>query len=49
LGINRESRQFRLVHLFTYILAGLVYIGRVLLVEWAILTTERVGMEDLGE
>jgi hypothetical protein len=35
--------------LFTYVLAGLVYVGRVLLAEWAIPTTERVGMEDLGE
>jgi hypothetical protein len=49
LGIDGESRQFRLVYLFTYMLAGLVYIGRALLVEWAILTIERVGMEDLGE
>ena len=32
-----------------YMLAGLVYMGRVLLAEWAILITERVGMEDLGE
>ena len=49
LGINRESRQFRLAHLFIYILAGLVYVGRALLAEWAILTKERVGIEDLGE
>ncbi len=32
-----------------YMLAGLVYIGRALLAEWAILTTERVGIEDLRE
>ncbi len=49
LGINRESRQFRLVHLFTYVLAGLVYVERALLAEQAILTKERVGIEDLGE
>ncbi len=30
-------------------LVGLVYVGRALLAEWAIPTTERVGMEDLGE
>ena len=30
-------------------LAGLVYVGRALLAEWAIPITERVGMEDLGE
>ena len=32
-----------------YILVGLVYVGRVLLVEWAILTKERIEIEDLGE
>ncbi len=32
-----------------YVLVGLIYMGRALLVEWAILITERVGMEDLGE
>jgi hypothetical protein len=32
-----------------YVLVGLVYIRRVLLVEWAIPTIERVGIEDLGE
>ncbi len=49
LGINRESGQFRLAHLFTYMLAGLVYVGRALLGEWAIPAAERPGMEDLGE
>jgi len=49
LGIDGESGQFRPAHLFTYVLAGLVYVGRALLAEWAIPTTERVGMEDLGE
>ncbi len=33
LGIDRESRQFKLAHLFTYMLAGLVYVGRALLGE----------------
>jgi len=49
LGINGESGQFRLVYLFIYILAGLVYVGRALLAEWAIPTKERTGIEDLGE
>jgi hypothetical protein len=31
------------------VLAGLVYVGRALLGEWAIPATERPGMEDLGE
>ncbi len=30
-------------------LAGLVYVGRALLAEWAIPTKERAGIEDLGE
>jgi hypothetical protein len=49
LGIDRESRQFRPIHLFTYVLAGLVYIRRALLTEWAIPITERIRMEDLRE
>lgn len=49
LGIDGESGQFRPAHLFTYVLAGVVYVGRALLGEWAILTKERPGMEDLGE
>jgi superfamily II DNA helicase RecQ len=49
LGIDGESGQFRPAHLFTYVLAGLVYVGRALLGEWAIPTKERVEMEDLGE
>jgi superfamily II DNA helicase RecQ len=49
LGIDGESGQFRPAHLFTYMLAGLVYVGRALLGEWAIPTAERPGMEDLGE
>jgi hypothetical protein len=35
--------------LFTYVLAGLVYVRRALLAEWVIPTIERAGMEDLGE
>jgi hypothetical protein len=31
------------------VLAGLVYVERALLAEWAILTKERAGIEDLGE
>jgi hypothetical protein len=49
LGIDGESGQFRPAHLFTYVLAGLVYVGRALLGEWAIPTKERPGIEDLGE
>lgn len=49
LDIDRESGQFRLAHLFTYVLAGLVYIGRALLGKWAILTIKRTEMADLGE
>ncbi|KAH7108989.1 hypothetical protein B0J13DRAFT_600669 [Dactylonectria estremocensis] len=45
LGIDGESRQLRPAHLFTYVLAGLVYMGRALLAEWAIPTRERPGME----
>jgi hypothetical protein len=30
-------------------LAGLIYIKRALLVKWAILTIERIGIEDLRE
>ena len=49
LGIDGESGQFRLAHLFTYMFAGLVYVGRALLGEWAIPIAERPGMDDLGE
>jgi hypothetical protein len=49
LGIDGESEQFRPAHLFTYMLAGLVYVGRALLGEWAIPTEERSGMLDLGD
>jgi hypothetical protein len=49
LGIDGELAQFRPAHLFAYVLAGLVYVGRALLGEWAIPTKERAGMEDLGE
>jgi hypothetical protein len=49
LGINRESSQFRPANLFIYMLAGLVYVGRALLGEWAIPIAERPGMDDLGE
>jgi hypothetical protein len=49
LGINKESKQFRLAHLFTYVLAGLVYIRRALLVKWAILTIKRARIKDLKE
>jgi hypothetical protein len=32
-----------------YMLAGLMYVGRALLAEWAIPITERVRIEDLRE
>jgi hypothetical protein len=32
-----------------YMLAGLVYVRKALLAEWAILIKERARMEDLGE
>jgi hypothetical protein len=48
LGIDGEAGQFRPAHLFTYVLAGLVYVGRALLGEWAIPTPERAGMADLA-
>ncbi|KFZ14409.1 hypothetical protein V501_03257, partial [Pseudogymnoascus sp. VKM F-4519 (FW-2642)] len=35
-------------HLFTYVLAGLMYVGRALLGEWAIPTKDRPEIEDLG-
>ena len=47
LGIDGESGQLRPGYLFTYVLAGLVYVGRALLGEWAIPTRERAGMADL--
>ncbi|KAK2684336.1 hypothetical protein QWA68_016833, partial [Fusarium oxysporum] len=49
LGIDGETGQLRPAHLFTYVLAGLVFIGRALLGEWAIPTRERGGMEDLTQ
>ncbi|KAK2931868.1 hypothetical protein FoTM2_009385 [Fusarium oxysporum f. sp. vasinfectum] len=49
LGIDGETGQLRPAHLFTYVLAGLVFIGRALLGEWAIPTRERDGMEDLTQ
>ncbi|EXM14600.1 hypothetical protein FOTG_17016 [Fusarium oxysporum f. sp. vasinfectum 25433] len=49
LGIDGETGQMRPAHLFTYVLAGLVFIGRALLGEWAIPTRERDGMEDLTQ
>lgn len=49
LGIDGCSEQFRPAHLFTYGLAGLMYVGRALLGEWAILTKDRPGMGDLGK
>ena len=48
LGIDGKSGNFRLAYLFTYLLAGLVYVGRAWLGEWAIPAAERAGMEDLG-
>lgn len=33
----------------TYVLAGLVYVGRALLREWAIPTKNRPGVEDVGD
>lgn len=47
LGIDGESGQLRPAHLFTYVLAGIVYVGRALLAEYAIPTAQRPGMEDL--
>jgi hypothetical protein len=49
LGIDGETGQLRPAHLFTYVLAGLVFTGRALLGEWAIPTRERAGMEDLTQ
>ncbi|KFY92193.1 hypothetical protein V500_04254 [Pseudogymnoascus sp. VKM F-4518 (FW-2643)] len=49
LGIDGGSGQFRPAHLFTYVLAGLMYAGKALLEEWAIPTRDRPGMEDLRE
>ncbi|PNP37241.1 hypothetical protein TGAMA5MH_10863 [Trichoderma gamsii] len=47
LGIDGESGQLRPAHLFTYVLAGIVYVDRALLAEYAIPTAQRPGMEDL--
>lgn len=49
LGIDGETCQFRPAHHFTYVLAGLVYVGRALLGEWAIPTSRRGAMADLPE
>lgn len=49
LGIDGETGQLRPAHLFTYVLAGLVFTGRALLGEWAIPTRERTGMTDLAQ
>ena len=49
LAIDADMGQFRPAHLFTYVLARLVYVGRALLAEWAIPTQKRSGMSDLGE
>ncbi|KAJ4175931.1 hypothetical protein NW767_015620 [Fusarium falciforme] len=49
LGIDGETGQLRPAHLFTYVLTGLVFTGRVLLGEWAIPTRERAGMMDLAQ
>ncbi|RYP21174.1 hypothetical protein DL767_009320 [Monosporascus sp. MG133] len=49
LGIDSESRQLRPARLFTYVLAGMVYVGRALLAEYAVPTRERRGMDDLKE
>ncbi|RFU71790.1 recq family helicase, partial [Trichoderma arundinaceum] len=47
LGIDGESGQLRPAHLFTYVLAGMVYVGRALLAEYAVPTAQRPGMEGL--
>lgn len=47
LGIDGESGQLRPAHLFTYVLAGLIYVGRALLAEHAIPTKERSELADL--
>lgn len=49
LGIDGESGQLRPAHLFTYVLAGFVYVGRALLAEWAVPTAERDKMADLPQ
>ncbi|KAM6506747.1 hypothetical protein FALCPG4_014958 [Fusarium falciforme] len=43
LGIDGETGQLRPAHLFTYVLAGLVFTGRALLGEWAIPTGSGPG------
>jgi hypothetical protein len=47
LRINSESGQLRPAHLFIYMLAGLIYIGRALLSEFAILARERGTIKNL--
>jgi hypothetical protein len=49
LGIDGDDIQFKPAHLFTYILAGFVYVGRVLLVESAIPLQKRSGLRNLGK
>ncbi|KFY01439.1 hypothetical protein O988_02743 [Pseudogymnoascus sp. VKM F-3808] len=46
LGIDGGTLQFRPAHLFTYVLAGLTYVGRALLGEWAIPTKDRPDVRD---
>ncbi|KAL2201943.1 hypothetical protein CC79DRAFT_1351456 [Sarocladium strictum] len=47
LRIDGELGQLRPAHLFTYMLAGLVYVGRALLSEFAIPARERGTIKDL--
>ena len=47
LGIDGESVQLRPAHLFTYVLAGLVYVARALIAEHAVPVKARPAMEDL--
>jgi len=47
LRIDSKSGQLRPAHLFIYILAGLIYIGRALLLEFAIPARERDIITDL--
>jgi hypothetical protein len=49
LELDGQSGQFRPAHLFAYMLAGLVYIRKALVGQWAIPTSERVWMENLRE
>jgi hypothetical protein len=49
LGIDAETGQLRPAHLFTYMLAGLVFTGQALLGEWVIPTREQDGIKDLTQ